>query len=358
MAASPYASPMGRLKVRSLELLPKETLISLAQAKDLLDVQKTLEGTPYGPEIAGAAASYAGAARLEVAINRLFVRRCRGALDSAPFAGKAVVGAYLRRWDVQNLALIFAAKANGRRLEETETFLVSSREFPAGLFAGAMTLDDFRQLLALPTVEAIAQQLVRYGYGGTLLGKLEAYQRTRDIFPLLQALDEDYYARLSASVRSFQGDEWNIGRFIRTEIDVRNALLLLKGKDGNLPFDALSDRFLAGGDLTKAAAGDAYAARGVPELVQALQGRFRSLPEGLEAYREHGTLTRFETALVRARAVEELTRLARYPLSLAIAFAYLLRSELERADLRRIIYGRQYGVAAAGLAEELVVPKL
>ncbi len=358
MAASPYASPMGRLKVRSLELLSKETILALANAKDVLDIQKSLEATPYGPDLAAVAASYSGAARLELAINRLFVRRCRSTLDASPPAGKPIVAAYLRRWDIQNLALILSAKAHGRPVAETESFLVSSREFPAGLFAGAMTLDDFRQLLALPGVEAIAQQLVRYGYGGALLGKLDAYDRSHDIFPLLKALDEDYYARFLGVIRSFQGDEWNIRRFVRSEIDVRNTLLLLKGKDGNLPFDIVQSRFLEGGELTASMASDAYGARGVPELVPALEGRFPALSEGLETYQADGTLTRFESALVRERAVHELERLSRYPLSLAVEFAYLLRVELERADLRRLVYGRQYGVPSAKLTDELVVPRL
>jgi vacuolar-type H+-ATPase subunit C/Vma6 len=47
-----------------------------------------------------------------------------------------------------------------------------------------------------------------------------------------------------------------------------------------------------------------------------------------------------------------------YPLSVAMVFTYLLLAELERTDLRRIIYGRLYGLPTNAIVDSLVVPKL
>ncbi|EQD27418.1 V-type ATP synthase subunit C, partial [mine drainage metagenome] len=184
MAGSPYASALGRFKALQPTLLTKDAVSALARAKDLSDILKLLEPTVYGPELVRAGATYRGTAVLEVAINHVFVRRQRLLIEAASFAGKPVMRAYLRRWDIENIGLILSAKAEGRPVSETESFLVSSREIPAGLFAGTMGLDDFRSLLALPTLDAVATQLVRYGYGGVLLPLLETYARTHDIFPL------------------------------------------------------------------------------------------------------------------------------------------------------------------------------
>ena len=356
--SSPYASAMGRLTVRSAAFLRRETFVALTGAKDAVDIAKILETTVYSPDLTATSATYAGEQMLEVAINRLFVRRCRGALDATPFAGKATVSAYLRRFDVQNIALILSAKAQGRPVSEAEMFLISSREVPAGLFAGAMTLNDFRQLLAQPTLEGVAQQLVRFGYAGALLPRLEEYQRTHDIFPLLLALDKSYYAELLRSIVYFQGDEWNVRRFVRSEIDVRNALVLLKGKDAGLPIETVLDRFLDGGEFPRSAATDAFGAPTVPELVALLQPRFPSIVEGLPGYQSGRTLTGFEVALTRERAAREILRMRSYPLSGAILFTYLMRAELERVDLRRVVYGRRYGFPPATVLDQLVVPKL
>jgi vacuolar-type H+-ATPase subunit C/Vma6 len=139
---------------------------------------------------------------------------------------------------------------------------------------------------------------------------------------------------------------------------VRNALLLLKGKSAGLPLDEVLPRWLDGGLLTSAQAPDLYAARGVPDLAERLAGRFPSIGEGTAEFANGGSLTGYEVALQRDRAVTELQRLRAYPLSLGVIFAYLLRAELERSDLRRIVFGRLYGLSAERLAPLLVTSRL
>jgi V/A-type H+-transporting ATPase subunit C len=344
--------------VHFTEFLSHDLVLTLAHAKDGDEIVKRLESTAYGSEIDQAAASYQGTALAETAINRTFVRRNRLAYDASPFAGRPVVAAYLRRWDIQNIGLILSAKAQGRPVTETEPFLVSSREIPAGLFAGTMTLDDFRLLLQQPTLEAIASSLVRFGYGGVLLPLLEPYNRTHDIFPLLHALDREYYRQVLEAARYFQGDEGAVRWFIQSEIDVRNVLLVLKGKDVVLPLEEVSERIIDGGELSRVQLADLYAVRTVRELVTSLETRYPTLSEGNLAYETHQSLTGYETALQRDRAVTELRRLRTFPLSLSVIFAYFLIAELERADLRRIIYGKVYAVTVDELTAALVVPRL
>ena len=358
MASSAYASALGRLKPEFTAFLAKETYAQLTAAKDPNEIAKLLDATPYAPDIQAARASYQGVALVEVAINRTFVRRNRHAYEATPFAGRGVVGAYLTRWDLQNIELILSAKAQGRPLTETEDHLVSSREIPAGLYAGVLTLDDFRQLLAQPTLEAVAAALVRYGYGATVLPLVEAFQRTHDIFPILHALDAEYYQRVLDAAKFFQGDEWVVRQFLASEIDVRNVLLLLKGKAAELPADEVGSRWFSGGTLSAAEVPDLYGVRGVPELADRLAARFPSIAEGSADYADGQSLTGYEAALSRDRAATELGRLRTYPLSLSVVFTYLLLAELEREDVRRIAFAKLYGIPAERLAPLLVSPRL
>ena len=55
-----------------------------------------------------------------------------------------------------------------------------------------LTLDDLRGLLAQPTLEAVAHALLPFGYGATILPLIETYQRTRDVFPIVTALQREY----------------------------------------------------------------------------------------------------------------------------------------------------------------------
>jgi V/A-type H+/Na+-transporting ATPase subunit C len=358
MAGSPYASALGRLEPEFSSFLAKETYAALLAAKDTTDLAKLLETSPYADDLVRARATHPGPSMLEVAINRTFVRRNRHAYDASPYAGRRVVAAYLGRWDLQNIELILSSRVHGRAVTETEDHLVSSREIPAGLYAGVMTLDDFRLLLAQPTLEATVTALAPFGYGATVLPLLEAFERTHDIFPILGALDRQYYRDVGEAARFFQGDEWVVRALVASEIDVRNALLLLKGKRSELPLTELLPRWLSGGTLSDEAASDLYTARGVPELAERLGERFPSAPQGTPEFRDGGNLSGYESALQRDRTVRELKRLRTYPLSLAVIFAYLLRSEVEREDLRRIAFGKLYGLSPERLGQLLVAPAL
>ncbi len=358
MAASAYASALGRLKPEFNAFLPKATFDQLLAAKDPGEIAKQLELTPYGSDVQQARAAYQGISLVEIALNRTFVRRNRHAYEATPFAGRAVVGAYLTRWDRQNIELILSSKAQGRPVTETDEHLISSREIPAGLYAGVMTLDDFRILLSQPTLEATVQALVKHGYGGTILPLLEAFERTHDIFPVVHALDREYYRSVLEAAKFFQGDEWVVRQFVASEIDARNIVFLLKGKAAELPVDDVVERWFEGGRLSVSEAPDLLGARGVPELAERLADRFPSIAEGNDEYRATESLAGYEVALTRERAVAELKRMRTYPLSLAVIFAYLLLNELERADLRRIAFGKAYGVATERLAPLLICPRL
>ncbi len=354
MAGSPYASALGRLKPEFTSFLSKETFATLLAARDPNDLAKLLETTAYAPDIVRARATHPGSSMLEVAVNRTFVRRNRHAYDSSPFSGRPIVAAYLARWDIENIELILSAKATGRTVTETEDHLVSSRDIPAGLYAGVMTLDDFRQLLSQPTLEATAASLVQYGYGPSVLPLLEAFDRTHDIFPIFNALDRAFYRNVLAATRFFQGDEWVVRAFFSDEIDARNALLLLKAKNAELPLDQAVAGWLEGGPFAAGEASDMYSARGVPELAERLSEKFPSIAQGTEEYRSGKSLVGYEVALQRDRATREFKRLATYPLSLSVIFAYLFRNELERGDLRRMAFGKLYGLSPERIGSLLV----
>jgi V/A-type H+-transporting ATPase subunit C len=358
MASSPYASALGRLNPEFPAFLSKEIYAQLIATKDANEFAKILETTPYADDVARLRSTHSDVTLVELAINRTFVRRNRQAYEATPFAGRGVVGAYLGRWDIQNIEMILTVKSQGKNVTETEDHLVSSREIPAGLYAGAMNLDDFRTLLGQPSLEAMVTSLVKYGYGTTILPFLEEFERTHNIFPILHALDREYYRNVVAQARFYQGDEWVVRGLVQSEIDVRNALLLLKGKDRNLPVDDVLPRWLDGGTMTSAQASDIYPARTVPELAERLTVRFPSLTEGTAEYTSADSLTGYEVAIERERTTSELKRLRTYPLSLGVIFAYLLRNEVERSDLRRAVFGRKYGVPADRLAPLLVSPRL
>ncbi len=337
-----YASSLGRIKATVNSFLGREAIQSILHARDVAEVAKMLEPTWYGPSIAQAMATYRGVEALEVGINRKFVEVCRFAYAVAPFAGRPVVASYLKRWDLQNLALILSAKAYGRLVSETDSFLVSDRQTPASLAAGVLSLDELRGLLSLPSLEAVVQQLVRYGYGAVLLPLLDEFQKTHNMFPLLQALERYYYGQVREAARFFQGDEWVVRTFLAAEIDAKNILATLKGRVADLRPEDLLGLLVEGGTLPPRVLADAMNLPSVEDVVNSL-GSTYPVARGLDEYRSEKSLVGFDVALRRYLVESSMGRMRQYPLSLGGIFAFLLRAEAERSDLRQILYGKVYG---------------
>ncbi len=352
-----YASSLGRIKAMVSGFLKKDQYSSLLAARDVQEVAKLLEGTWYGAEITQAMGAAQGAEALEVAVNRQFVKLNRFAYNASPFAGRPVVGAYLRRWDIENIGVILSAKAYGRLVSEGESFLVSDREVPAGLSAGLLSIDDLRILLAQSSVEAVANQLVKFGYGSVLLQRLDAFNDSRDIFPLIQALEKQYYEQLLSMARFFQGDEWVVRQFLAAEIDVRNLLVVLKAKDHKMSSEDLAPLLFDGGTYAAKALLDLANLASVQEVVGSV-GTSLPLADGLPMYNESGSLTGFELALRRHQSEKNLVRMRQYPLSLAGIFGFLLQADVERSDLRKIVYGKVYGWSGERIAKDLVSTRL
>ncbi len=353
MSETTYASSMGRLKALSGLLLNRDTLLSMTVAKDVADLGKLMEGTPYAGDLTRALEIYKDSDALEVAVNRHFVTVTRLVYQVAPFAGRAPIAAYLRWWDIENVLAILAAKAYGRILSESDTFIVSDRKTPTGFSAGVLSIDDLRNLLAQPSVDAVVQNLTRYGYGVTIMEHLGEFTKTQNIFPITRALEAQYYAELLRSAVFFQGDEWVVRQFIAEEIDTKNILTLLKGKESGVRSEGLSSFFIPGGILSLKQFQDLAQARSIEEIISGL-GTGYALTDALAQYREHATLVPFEIALQRRHASMNQERMRIFPLSLAGIFHFLLRARIEREDLRKIIYGKVYGLPADALTRELI----
>ncbi len=267
MPTSQYSSSFGRLQALSVNFLSPAFLRDLLKSKDVFEIAKMLQGTWYGEEIEKAASIYQPPELLEVALNRHLLKVNKIALEASPFNGKNAVRAYLLKWDIYNIELVLSSKTMGRTITETEPFLVSSRNFPAGISAGNIPHDEIKIILSQSGVEATVNQLLKYNYGTILLQYLDAYQKTTDLGPMIAGLQAYYYQTLLESLRFFQGDEGIIREMFRTEIDKRNILNLLKGKETNADKSIVSKHVVDGGQIPVSELMDIYGVNNVLEFV-------------------------------------------------------------------------------------------
>ncbi|MDA4117605.1 MAG: V-type ATPase subunit [Thaumarchaeota archaeon] len=342
MGSSQFAG-LGRLRALSLSFLSKDKLAELARAKDTSEIAQQLESTWYGQEIEAAAAQHKPPELIEIALNRHLININRIAIQAVPLSGKAALLAYLSKWDIENIELILAAKSLGKGLEETEAFLVSSRNLPVGLSFNTIPLSELQVLLQQPDVEAVINYLVKYGYGAILLQQLGDFRKSGDLGVFTGALQNYYFSKLLWELRFLKGDEGVLREYFKSEISKRDILAFLKSRESKLDRDIFAKHLIEGGLVPSSGLLEAYASSDITEMVKKFEPWF-DLTAPLERYVKNGNLTEFEVAIDKMIVEKYLPRFRSLPISLTAVFGFVIQAEVERQNVRRITYAKQYGM--------------
>jgi V/A-type H+-transporting ATPase subunit C len=342
MSSTQFAG-LGRLRALSLSFLSKEKLYELARAKDVAEIAQQLESTWYGPDIEAAAAVYKPPELIEIALNRHLVTINRIAIQAVPLFGKPALLAYLSKWDIENIELILAAKSLGKGLEETEAFLVSSRNLPVGLSFSTIPLGELQVLLQQPDVEAVINYLVKFGYGAILLQQLGDFRKTGDLGVFTGALQNYYYSKLLWELRFMKGDEGILREYIRSEISEKNIMNFLKARESKLDRDTYAKHVIEGGLVPSSGMLEAYSSSDLSDMIKRFEPWF-DLTAPLERYTKTGNLTEFEVAMDKMIITKFLPRFRSLPISLTAVFGFVIQAEVERQNIRRITYAKQYGM--------------
>jgi len=354
MPTSPYSSSFGRLQSISINFLSPDLIESLLKANSVNDMIKLLESTWYGPEIKKAASVYEGSALLEVALNRHLVEINKILSESAPFSGKNAVRAYLSKWDLYNIELILSSKMMGRKITETESMLVSSRNVPAGIAAGNIAHDEIKIILSETGVEGVINKLAKYDYGVILMKHLDEFQKTGDLGPMMSSLHESYYQKLLESLKFFQGDEGTIRELIRAEIDKKNILNLLKAKESNIEKEMVARHLVENGRISSKELLEIYEVKDVTEIIGRIEPYFK-LSDALEQYKTSKSLIDFEVAIAKLINTTFVKKLKSIALSIGTIFYFIINAENEHENLKRITYGKRYNLSTDKIKEMLLI---
>jgi V/A-type H+-transporting ATPase subunit C len=355
MATSSYSSSFGRLKSLSINFISATLLQNLVHAKDVGEMTRILEPTWYGPEIERAASLYSPPELLEVALNRHIVEINKIALESTPFSGREAIRSYLLKWDIHNIELILSSKIIGRAITETEPFLVSSRNFPAGISAGNISHDEMKIILSQAGVDGVVNHLVKYRYGPILMQHLDTYQKTGDLGPMMADLIAYYYTTLIESLRFFQGDEGVIRDLFRVQIDKRNILNLLKGKDSDLDRELINKHLIKGGNISRDELFDMLGSKSIEEFIGKVQKHYNLTDLLKETYLKTHSLIDFEVAFDKFISKSYLKRLKNISLSLGSIFHFIITAEYEWDNIKRIAYGKRYDFSIERITSMLVL---
>ncbi len=335
-----YAGAYGRLKAHTTDFLKPSFINELKGIDDLEEIGRQLYNTSYREDLDALSALYKNPVLLEMAINRHLITKNKAALFAPPPAAKDLIKAYLSRWDIQNIKSIMSSKYLGYDIKESETFLISFRDVPMGIFGGAMSHDDFRVMLSMSSIEDMINYLLKFGYQ-PLLQHLDIYRKSRDVSMLYSSLDTFYYSRLLTLLKFYNGDEGPLSRYFREEIDANNIMVLLKAKDLDVSYDRISSFVISDGLISEADFKEMFAMESVQDVVSRLKNRY-DFEEELRTYDQEGTLGQFNTKMRKERFEKYVPVFDSQSLSIGSIFSFLLRAEVERENLHSIVYAKTY----------------
>jgi V/A-type H+-transporting ATPase subunit C len=349
-----YSGSYGKLKVNMTDFLPQDFFYKILEMNTLEEISLALSGTSYKEDIDALSPSYKNPDLLEMAINRHLVKKNRLALSSPPPMAIDLLKTYFSKWDIENIKSVISSKLLDYKLNENETFLMSFRDIPLGIFSGILTHEDFINIMNLGSVREIFNYLARFGYGAYLLQFVDDHEGSGEISPLFSALDDYYYSRLISQLKFMNGDEGPIFRYISSDIDRRNLMLTLKSGLMEVQFDIIKNDIIAGGFIPAERYREFFDSSSVEEMVTKIKPYY-DLEEPLESFRVNGSMNTFDTYLKKMNYKKYMPILRTQAMSLGSIFAFILAAEKERENLRAIIMGKAYSLGNDRIREILTV---
>lgn len=350
---STYSGSYGRIKVSQSDFLTSSFVNNLIEMKDVDEITHALSSTSYREDIDALYSLYKNPELVDMAINRHLIKKNKLALFAPPPMARNSLTAYMAKWDVENIKAILSSKVLGYSIKETETFLVSFRDLPMGIFGGNLSHEEYKTLMSKDSVESIVNYLSRFGYGSYVLQYIEFYRKSGEISRLLSALDSFFYIRLMESLKFYNGDEGPLIRYFKEEIDSKNIMILLKAKDLDVSYDRITGRMIPGGNLALDQLEDLFGTENVGEIVSKLRNKY-DMDRGMSEYSENGSLNIFEIDLKRAIYKKYFETLNSQSLSVGAIFAMVFRAEIERENLHTIVIGKSYSLDNDKIADLLI----
>ncbi|MHC1602895.1 MAG: ATP synthase A1 subunit C [Methermicoccaceae archaeon] len=330
-----YAYSNARIRAMKPDLLTEDVLLNLIHVKSTHEMITFLDGTVYKPYLAELSVERSGVDLIELALSRQFAATARKVRSFTPRVSKKTVNALLEKWDVQNLRTVLQAKRVGKDFKDIETYLV---------FAGTLSKDDVKKLMDTKDVEGVVLALVGTKYHPILAAHLDAYKKSGDLIPMINALYKAYYDGLSKSVEGRLGDEMFVKVQVRSEIDAKNVMTVLRFIHEGVSDVEIPKVLIGGGNIPEKELNEIARSKTVEDVVNRVKKYFDLSPV-MDDYEKEGSIVPFEDLLYRLVVERGLSRLSLGSLSVSVIVHYLYRKESEVANIRKIAKAKQLGIS-------------
>ena len=340
-----FAYANARVKAMKARLLSKQVMEQFMKAESVMDILGMLDRTPYKQDLSEPALHYAGAELIEFALGRHMARQARKVLSIIPQDAVGTIAAILEKWDIYNLKTILLGKHLGHTQEKIASLLVP---------AGSLTPAELKRLNEQKDVEELTRFVGRTYYGKVLVPLLEDYKKTRNIQPMLNALEKEYFTRLPERMGRAGPDELSILSLVKSEIDVKNIMNVLRGKKEGAKEEQMKRFIIPGGNIAPRTINNLIKCRTIDEIVSKLRSKY-NLEQALERYRMDRSLVHFEMAMERKLVEKWLKTLRISTISTGALVDYLYLLEREITNIRKIVRAKEFNLPLEKLKEIVVM---
>ena len=334
-----YAYITGRVRAMKTKLIPAE-MYPRMMSMDTSEIARYLEETQYKDEIDALSKDYSGTELIEHAtfanLAKIYRKLLRVSIDEPSF----LILEYLRRWDVWNIKTLLRGKFYGASDTEILKYLVP---------AGELSEEHLAELAKKESIQDIISAFDRTDYSSAL-----AQYDGKSLASVENALDKLYYFRMERAV----GGTLSVGgglllKYVRREIDIRNLITLFRMNKAGVDAAVIQENLIPGGKL-------------FDELSRMAGQPFGEFIRGLEGYPFWSSISDVATAdidaisRIEARLKAYLIRYAwalsnYHPLSILPVLGYMVSKETEVANIRKIVMGKEAGLPAELIEEQVVV---
>jgi V/A-type H+-transporting ATPase subunit C len=334
-----YAYITGRVRAMKTKLIPAE-MYPRMMSMDTSEIARYLEETQYKDEIDALSKDYSGTELIEHAtfanLAKIYRKLLRVSIDEPSF----LILEYLRRWDVWNIKTLLRGKFYGASDTEIMKYLVP---------AGELSEEHLAELAKKESIQEIISAFDRTDYSSAL-----AQYDGKSLASVENALDKLYYFRMERAV----GGTLSVGgglllKYVRREIDIRNLITLFRMNKAGVDAAVIQENLIPGGKL-------------FDELSRMAGQPFGEFIRGLEGYPFWSSISDVATAdidaisRIEARLKAYLIRYAwalsnYHPLSILPVLGYMVSKETEVANIRKIVMGKEAGLPAELIEEQVVV---
>jgi V/A-type H+-transporting ATPase subunit C len=310
------------------------------QSMDASEIARYLEETQYKDEIDALSKDYSGTELIEHATFANLAKTYRKLLDVSIDEPQFLILEYLRRWDIWNIKTVLRGKFYGASDAEIMKYLVPAGELDAEFLDGLTKKGTVQEVISAFEGTDYASALAQYD--GKNLASLE------------NALDKLYYFRMERAV----GGTLSVGgglllKYVRREIDIRNLITLFRMNKAGVDAAVIQENLIPGGKLHE-------------ELSRMAGQPFGEFLRGLEGYPFWSSISDIATpdldaisrieARLRAYLVRYAWALSNYhPLSILPVLGYMVSKDTEVSNIRKIVRGKEAGLPAELIEEQVVV---